>query len=213
MLSRIVKGKVNIMSSKRWLQEHFSDPYVKKAKEAGYVSRAAFKLLELQEKDRLIRHGMTVVDLGAAPGGWSQVLLELVGRNGRIVAVDILEMELISGVEFIQGDFTEQECLDQVLDQLGDKADSIVCDMAPNMSGHKSIDQPRSMYLVELAWDFALNVLKPGGSFVAKAFHGEGLEALVKVMRPHFKVVKYRKPSASRPRSPEIYLVGLEFKA
>ena len=201
------------MSSKRWLQEHFSDPYVKKAKEVGYVSRAAFKLLELQEKDRFVRSGMTVVDLGAAPGGWSQVLLELIGSKGRIVAVDVLEMELISGVEFIQGDFTEQDCLDEVLDTLGDKADVIVSDMAPNMSGHKSIDQPRSMYLVELAWDFAMQTLKPGGTFVAKVFQGVGLEALVKDMKSHFKVVKYRKPSASRPRSPEIYLVGLDFRA
>ena len=199
-------------NSKRWLQEHFSDPYVKKAREDGYVSRAAYKLIELNQKDHFLRSGMSVVDLGAAPGGWCQVALNEVGTKGRVIGIDLLPLDGVSGVEFIQGDFTDDACYEQLLDLLGGQASMVMSDMAPNLSGNKSIDQPRSMYLVELALDFALKVLSPGGTFIAKAFQGAGVEALVKQMKSHFRTVKHRKPPSSRARSAEIYLVGLEFK-
>ena len=202
------------MSSKRWLQEHFKDPYVKKAQEEGYISRAAYKLLEIQQKDKLIKPGMTVVDLGAAPGGWCQVLKQLVGLRGRVIGMDILPVTEVSGIDFIQGDFTEDSCLEALLACLdGATVDVVVSDMAPNMSGHKSIDQPRVMHLIELALDFAQRELRPGGAYLVKAFHGAGLEDYVKTMRQYFKQVKFRKPPASRARSPEIYLLGLDFKA
>ncbi len=200
------------MSSKRWLQEHFSDYYVKKANKEGYVSRAAYKLLELDDKDQLLRPGMVVVDLGAAPGGWCQVALDRIGAKGRVVAVDLLPIDQVSGIEFIQGDFTEQSCLDQLLSQLDGKADLVVSDMAPNISGNKSVDQPRTVYLVELALDLAVQVLSPKGKFVAKVFQGAGVEDLTASMKRYFKVVKHRKPKSSRARSPEIYLVGIDFK-
>jgi 23S rRNA (uridine2552-2'-O)-methyltransferase len=200
-------------SSGRWMQEHFDDHYVKKSKELGYRSRASFKLIELDEKDKLFRPGMTVVDLGAAPGGWSQVAAQRVGDHGRIVASDILPMDSIAGVEFVQGDFTEEEVLHRILQALGDApADLVISDMAPNMSGMNGVDQPAAMYLVELALDMARQVLKPGGNFVAKVFQGEGFDEYVKEMRQSFNSVVTRKPDASRPRSREVYLLGKGFK-
>ncbi|MBY4678800.1 23S rRNA (uridine(2552)-2'-O)-methyltransferase RlmE [Marinobacterium arenosum] len=200
-------------SSGRWLKEHFDDQYVKKSKDAGYRSRASYKLLELQQKDQLFKPGMTVVDLGAAPGGWSQVAAELVGDGGRVVASDILPMDPLPGVEFVQGDFTEEEVLSQVLHALGDApADLVISDMAPNMSGMAAVDQPAAMYLVELALDMAREVLKPNGTFVAKVFQGEGFDQYMQELRQSFKTVVTRKPDASRARSREVYLLGKGFK-
>jgi 23S rRNA (uridine2552-2'-O)-methyltransferase len=200
-------------SSGRWLKEHFDDQYVKKSKEQGYRSRASFKLLELQDKDKLFRKGMTVVDLGAAPGGWSQVAAELVGDQGRVVASDILEMDPLPGVEFVQGDFTEESVLNEILDVMGNElADLVISDMAPNMSGMASIDQPGAMYLVELALDMARQVLKPNGTFVAKVFQGEGFDEYLTDVRSSFTKVLIRKPKASRPRSREVYIVGKGFR-
>ena len=200
-------------SSKAWLKEHRDDPYVQQAQREGYRSRACYKLLELQEKDRLIRPGMTVVDLGSAPGGWSQVAVDLVGDRGRVVASDILHMDNLAGVEFIQGDFTEDEVFEQILAAIdGHPVDVVVSDMAPNMSGVNAVDQPRSMYLVELALDMARQVLRPGGVFVAKVFQGEGFDELIRDTRASFGKVLTRKPAASRPRSREVYLVAREFR-
>jgi 23S rRNA (uridine2552-2'-O)-methyltransferase len=200
-------------TSKQWLKEHFDDSYVKQSKELGYRSRASFKLLELHEQDKLFKRGMTVVDLGAAPGGWSQVAAELVGDKGRVIASDILKMDPLPGVEFIQGDFTEQEVLTQLLESLGDQAaDLVISDMAPNMSGMKDIDQPRVMYLAELALDMARTTLKPGGGLLMKLFHGEGIEALQKELRGCFTTLRVRKPKASRARSSEIYLLSTGFQ-
>jgi 23S rRNA (uridine2552-2'-O)-methyltransferase len=215
-------------SSKSWLKEHRDDPYVQRAQREGYRSRACYKLLELQEKDRLIRPGMTVIDLGSAPGGWSQVAVEQVGHNGRVIASDILAMDSLAGVEFIQGDFTEEAVFEQILAAIGDSpVDLVISDMAPNMSGMNAVDQPRSMYLVELALDMARRVLAPGGSFVAKVFQGEGFDELIRDARGSFdKVfdelirdargsfdkVLTRKPKASRPRSREVYLVAKGFR-
>lgn len=199
-------------SSRAWLREHRDDPYVQRAQREGYRSRACYKLLELQEKDRLIRPGMTVVDLGSAPGGWSQVAAELVGHGGRVVASDILAMDNLAGVEFIQGDFTEDAVFERILAALGDTpVDFVMSDMAPNMSGMNAVDQPRSMYLVELALDMATRVLTPGGSFVAKVFHGEGFDELFRAARVDFGKVLTRKPGASRSRSREVYLVARDF--
>ena len=198
--------------SRRWLSEHFKDPYVKRAREDGYVCRAAYKLIEIVERDGILSKGMTVVDLGAAPGGWSQVALPLVGKQGRVIGIDLLPLQGVSGIDFIQGDFTESSCLASLEEALKKKkADVVLSDMAPNLSGNKSIDQPRSMYLVELAVDFALRWLKPGGNFVVKVFQGQGVEEVVKGLRPYFRVIKHRKPKASRPRSAELYLVGIDF--
>ncbi|MGB0468645.1 MAG: 23S rRNA (uridine(2552)-2'-O)-methyltransferase RlmE [Pontibacterium sp.] len=200
-------------SSGRWMQEHFDDHYVKLSKEQGYRSRASFKLIELNQKDKLFKRGMTVVDLGAAPGGWSQVAAELVGDTGRMVASDLLPMDSIAGVEFVQGDFTEEEVLERILKALGDEpADLVISDMAPNMSGMSGVDQPAAMYLVELALDMARQVLKPGGTFLAKVFQGEGCDEYIKDMRQSFDKVITRKPEASRPRSREVYLLGKGFK-
>jgi 23S rRNA (uridine2552-2'-O)-methyltransferase len=200
-------------SSERWLKEHFDDQYVKKAKEHGYRSRASFKLIELDEKDKLFKSGMTVVDLGAAPGGWSQIAAERVGDHGRVVASDILPMDGMAGVEFVQGDFTEEEVLNQILSALGDEpADLVISDMAPNMSGMSAVDQPAAMYLVELALDMAREVLKPGGNFVAKVFQGEGFDQYLQDMRTSFNKVVTRKPDSSRARSREVYLLGKGFK-
>ena len=200
-------------SSKAWLKEHRDDPYVQQAQREGYRSRACYKLLELQEKDRLIRPGMTVLDLGSAPGGWSQVAVEQVGHNGRVIASDILPMDNLAGVEFVLGDFTEDEVFEQILAAIGDEpVDLVISDMAPNMSGVNAVDQPRSMYLVELALDMARRVLAPGGSFVAKVFHGEGFEELFRDARGSFDKVLTRKPKASRPRSREVYLVAKGFR-
>lgn len=200
-------------SSGRWLKEHFDDQYVKMSKEQGYRSRASFKLLELQNKDKLFRKGMIVVDLGAAPGGWSQVAAELVGDQGRVVASDILEMDSLPGVEFVQGDFTEESVLNEILDVMGNQlADLVISDMAPNMSGNSGVDQPAAMYLVELALDMAKQVLKPNGNFVAKVFQGEGFDEYLADVRAHFKKVITRKPESSRARSREVYILGIGLK-
>ncbi len=199
-------------SSKAWLREHWDDPWVKRAQKEGYRSRAAYKLLEIHEKDRLVRPGMTIVDLGSAPGSWSQLVARLVGDHGRVVASDILPMDGVAGVTFIQGDFREQEIFDRILVALGDApADLVISDMAPNMSG-TGADQPRAMYLCELALDMAVRVLKPGGGFVVKVFQGEGYDAYRKAVQAHFKTLKTRKPQASRPRSPEVYLLAQDFR-
>lgn len=196
-------------SSNRWLKEHFSDDYVKRAQKAGYRSRAAFKLLEIQEKDRLIKPGMTVVDLGAAPGGWSQIAKQLLKGQGEIFALDILPMDPIDDVKFIQGDFQEEAIIKQLLDLMGgQKADLVLSDIAPNISGIKSSDQARAMYLAEIALVFAEKVLKPEGVFLVKVFQGEGFQEFLKRMRVTFKKVKTRKPKASRERSKELYLLA-----
>lgn len=200
-------------SSSRWLNEHVNDHYVKESKKDGFRSRASYKLIELNKKDRLFRPGMTVVDLGSAPGGWSQVAARELGERGRILASDILPMDSIEGVHFVQGDFTEESVLLQLLDFLGeDKADIVISDMAPNMSGMSDIDQPKAMYLVELALDMSRQVLKPGGALVCKVFQGEGFDALVKECRASFSQVAVRKPEASRARSKEVYLVAKGFR-
>lgn len=199
-------------SSKAWLREHWEDPYVKRALKEGYRSRAVYKLLEINEKDRLIRPGMTIVDLGAAPGSWAQLAARLAGNGGRVVASDILPMDALPGVTFIQGDFREQPVMDQIVAALGgNPVDLVISDMAPNMSG-TSADQPRAMYLGELALDMAVRVLRPGGSFVVKVFQGEGYEAYRKLLQAHFRILKSRKPQASRPRSPEVYLLAQDFE-
>lgn len=193
--------------TKDWIRTHLSDPYVKQSQQDGYLSRAAYKLLALDDKDHLFKQGMTVVDLGAAPGGWSQVASERIGRQGHVIALDCLEMAPLPGVTFIQGDFREQSILDVLQSELnGAPVNVVISDMAPNLSGNKTIDQPRSMYLVELAWDFAQQALAEGGDFVCKMFQGAGVDTFIRDIRPHFKVVKSRKPDASRPRSREFYL-------
>jgi len=201
-------------SSKAWLKEHREDPYVQQAQREGYRSRACYKLLEIQEKDRVIRPGMTVLDLGSAPGGWSQVAVALVGHSGRVIASDILPMDSLAGVEFIEGDFTSDDVFGQILDAIGDsRVDLVLSDIAPNMSGVNAVDQPRSIYLVELALDMARRVLAPGGTFVAKVFQGEGFDELFRAARDSFDKVLTRKPRASRSRSREVYLVARGFRA
>jgi 23S rRNA (uridine2552-2'-O)-methyltransferase len=196
-------------SSGRWLREHFADAYVKQAQSEGWRSRAVFKLLELQDKYGLLRSGQRVVDLGAAPGAWTQLAARLVGRLGRVFALDVLPMEPIPGVDFIQGDFTEDGPLAELEAALaGEQVNLVLSDMAPNMSGVDAVDQPRSMYLAELALDFARRWLKPGGSFVSKVFQGEGFDDYVAECRRMFDKVVVRKPRASRPRSREVYVVG-----
>jgi 23S rRNA (uridine2552-2'-O)-methyltransferase len=196
-------------SSKRWLAEHFDDPYVKMAQQQGLRSRSAFKLLELQDKYRLIRPGMTVVDLGAAPGGWCQVAQPSVGPGGKVIALDILDMEPLPGVEFILGDFTEEEPLLRLEQALGGKrADLVMSDMAPNMSGMAAVDQARAMYLAELALEFVKGHLKPGGDFVVKLFQGADFDDLVRQVRTLFSKVQVIKPKASRPRSKEVFLLA-----
>lgn len=197
-------------SSKAWLKEHFEDQWVLKAQKAGWRSRAAFKLLEIDERDRLLKSGGIVVDLGAAPGGWSQVAAKKVGEKGQVFALDILPMPMIPGVTFLEGDFREQEVLDQLKEQLnGQAVDIVLSDMAPNISGMKVVDQPRAMYLAELALDFAHNHLRPGGNWLCKVFHGTGFDSLLQDTRSNFSKVVTRKPQASRPRSKEVYLLGL----
>lgn len=199
--------------SKKWMEEHLSDPYVKKAQVDGYRSRASYKLIEINEKDKLYQTGDIVMDLGSAPGGWSQVLGPAVGEKGRVIASDILPMDGIVGVSFIQGDFTDERVYNAILQMLdGDRVDTVVSDMAPNLSGVSTTDQYSSIYLVELALDMARNVLKPGGSFCAKVFQGVGYEEYVKDVRRSFAKVIIRKPAASRARSREVYVVGKGFK-
>ena len=200
-------------SSKAWLKEHRDDVYVQRAQVDGYRSRACYKLLELNEKDRFIKPGMTVVDLGSAPGGWSQVAAKLVGHKGRVIASDILPMDAIAGVDFIQGDFTEQSVFDEIQAVIGtDQPSVVMSDMAPNMSGIVDVDQPKAMYLVELALDLAVQMLPQGGVFAAKVFHGEGFDDWLKSVRTNFQSVNSRKPAASRPRSKEVYVVAKGFK-
>lgn len=196
-------------SSRRWLAEHFDDPYVKQAQQQGLRSRAAFKLLELQEKYQLIRPGMTVIDLGAAPGGWCQVARPLVGPEGRVIALDILAMEPLEGVEFIHGDFTEDEPLRRLESVLGGTgADLVLSDMAPNISGMATVDQAKAMYLAELALEFARSQLNPGGDLVVKLFQGSDFDSYVREVRSLFARVQVIKPRASRPRSKEVYLLA-----
>lgn len=201
-------------SSGGWLKEHFDDQYVQQSQRDGYRSRASYKLKELNEKDKLIKPGQLVVDLGAAPGGWSQVAAEIVGDHGRVVASDILEMDGLAGVEFVVGDFTDDEVFERLLKVINDQpVDVVISDMAPNMSGQASVDQPKAMYLVELALDMATRVLKPNGDFVAKVFQGEGFDQYIEDVKSHFAKVVIRKPKSSRDRSREVYVVGRNFKA
>lgn len=196
-------------SSNEWLKEHFDDYYVNKAKQEGWRSRAIYKLQEIDEKDQLFKSGMTVVDLGAAPGGWSQWTATQVGESGRVYALDILPVEPFAGVVFIQGDFREDDVYQSLLDALeGREVDLVMSDMAPNMTGTKEVDIPRSMYLVELCVDLANQVLKPGGDLLMKVFQGEGYDLLLKNLRERYQKVVTRKPKASRPRSKEIYLLA-----
>ena len=196
-------------SSGAWLNEHVHDTYVKLAQKQGYRARAAFKLLEINEKDKLITADTVLADLGSAPGSWSQVAMESIGPRGRVFAMDILPMEPVKGVEFIQGDFREEEVLQQLGDLLnGQKLDLVISDIAPNMTGNTVTDQARSFYLCELAYDFAINHLKPGGHFLIKVFQGAGYEEYVKLLRESFAEVVVRKPKASRDRSNEIYLLA-----
>ena len=201
-------------SSKHWLKEHEDDAWVKKSRAEGYRSRASYKLLEIQKSDRLIKPGMTVVDLGSAPGGWSQVAAKLVGGAGNVIASDILAMDPVPGVDFVQGDFTDDACLREILALLphGEGVDLVISDMAPNLSGMAAIDQPRSMHLVELALDFARTTLKPGGTLLTKVFQGEGFETLLKNVRSEYHQVVNRKPDASRSRSKEMYLLAKGYK-
>ena len=197
-------------SSKRWLSEHFGDPYVKQAQKEGWRSRSAFKLQELQDKYKLIKPGMSVVDLGCAPGGWSQLTVSLANPGGMVIGLDILPMDPLAGVTFLQGDFTEDEPLQQLEHELaGRSVDLVLSDMAPNMSGMAATDQAKSMYLVELALEFAKQHLKPNGNFVVKIFQGEGFDDFVREVRQHFAKVMVRKPGASRPRSREVYLLAI----
>ena len=201
-------------TSKAWMREHVNDPYVQKAKAEGYRSRAAYKLMEMDKKDRLLAQGQLLVDLGASPGSWSQVAVAKLGGKGRVVAVDLLPMAPMPGVQFIQGDFREQEVLEAVLLALGGrKPDLVISDLAPNISGIAVSDQARSMYLCELALEFARQCLKPGGSLLVKVFQGVGFEEFLVDMRKSFAKVGSRKPEASRGRSSEMYLLGKGFKA
>lgn len=205
--------KKHSASSKRWLNEHFDDHYVQQAQKQGLRSRAVFKIEEIQQKDKLLKPGMTVVDLGAAPGGWSQYAVEQVGMDGHVIACDILQMDPIAGVDFLCGDFREEAVLNALLERIGDnKVDVVMSDMAPNMSGNKAVDQSGAMYLVELALDMCREVLAPKGSFVVKVFQGEGFDQYLQEVRSMFSSVKTRKPDSSRARSREVYLVASGFK-
>ena len=200
-------------SSRAWLKEHHDDIFVQRAQKEGYRSRAVYKLMEINDKDQVLRRGMSVLDLGSAPGGWSQVAAKLVGEAGRVVASDILLMDALPDVVFVQGDFTEQETYDRIVASLNDKPlDVVLSDMAPNMSGMPEVDQPRSMYLVELATELAERALAPGGAFITKVFQGEGFEPWFRQIRDRFDRVTTRKPTASRPRSREVYIVASGFK-
>jgi len=200
-------------SSHQWIQRHVNDEYVKRSQADGYRSRASYKLLEIQERDGLIQPGQVIVDLGAAPGGWSQVAVKLVGHKGRVLATDLLEMDPVQGVDFVQGDFREQAVVDELINLLdGRKVDLVISDIAPNISGMSAVDQPRSMYLCELALDFARQQLKSGGSLVVKVFHGAGFDDFIRDTRTSFSRVVTRKPKASRSKSREVYMVATGFK-
>lgn len=205
--------KKQSVSSKRWMEEHFDDKYVQKAQKLGLRSRAVFKLEEIQLKDKLIKPDMTVVDLGAAPGGWSQLASKLVGDKGQVIACDILPMDPLAGVDFLQGDFREDEVLDALMNRIsGTNVDIVLSDMAPNMTGNDAIDQAKSNYLVELALDMCKQVLKENGSFIVKVFMGEGFDEYFRAVKQRFNNVKTRKPDSSRARSREVYLVATGFK-
>ncbi|MGL5291164.1 MAG: 23S rRNA (uridine(2552)-2'-O)-methyltransferase RlmE [Vibrionaceae bacterium] len=205
--------KKHSSSSGRWLKEHFDDKYVKEAQKKGFRSRAIFKLDEIQGKDKLLRSGMTVVDLGAAPGGWSQYAAEQVGASGVIIACDILPMDSLPGVSFLQGDFREEAVLNALLERIADKpVDMVMSDMAPNMSGNLVSDQARAMYLVDLALDMCQQVLVAGGSFIVKVFQGDGFDNYLAQVRTLFNTVKIRKPDSSRARSREVYIVATGYK-
>lgn len=196
-------------SSQRWLQEHVSDPFVKKAKKEGARSRAIYKLEELIDRDRLLKPGMTVVDLGSAPGSWSQLVRARLGDTGRVIAIDILPMAPMAGVEFLQGDFRDDEVLAQLETMVGDKpVDLVLSDMAPNKSGMDAVDMPRALYLSELAMDFADRHLRTGGTFLIKLFQGVGFDDYVRELRKRYDKVAIRKPEASRKRSPEVYALA-----
>ncbi|HYG32950.1 MAG TPA: 23S rRNA (uridine(2552)-2'-O)-methyltransferase RlmE [Methylophilaceae bacterium] len=200
-------------TSKAWMHEHVSDEFVKKAQRDGYRARSAYKLIEIDDKDHLIKPGMTIVDLGATPGSWSQVAVQRLKGHGRVIALDILEMQPLAGVEFIQGDFREDAVLQQLENSLGGRqVDLVIADMAPNISGISDVDQSRAAYLTELALEFSIKWLKPGGHFLVKVFAGSGFDDIIKSMRDHFEKVATRKPKASRDRSSEIYLLGLRRK-
>jgi 23S rRNA (uridine2552-2'-O)-methyltransferase len=200
--------------NRSWIKQHVNDPYVKQSQRDGYRSRASYKLLEIVEKDRLIRSGMTVVDLGSAPGGWSQVASRLVGHDGRVHALDILPMDPIAGVDFIQGDFTEDAIFTQLIDLIGNRAvDLVISDIAPNLSGNKAVDQPAMIYMAELGVDLANRVLSKNGVFIAKLFQGQGFDPFVQQVRTLFNGVSIIKPDASRSRSREVYLVAKGLKA
>ena len=200
-------------SSRRWMHEHLNDEYVKKAQKEGYRSRAVYKLLEIIEKSQIINKGDKVLDLGAAPGGWSQVARKIVGKSGQVIASNILSIEEISGVNFLQGDFTKQSVYDELINLTeGSSIDIVLSDMAPNMSGQLSVDQPKSIYLAELAIDLAVKTLSKNGHFIVKLFQGDGFDDYVKNARKVFKKVPIIKPKASRPRSKEVYLLASQLK-
>ena len=197
-------------TSKAWMQEHLNDEFVKRAQKEGYRARAAYKLIEIDDKDKLIKPGMTIVDLGSTPGSWSQVAVQRLKGNGKVIALDILDMTGIAGVTFIQGDFREDAVLKQLQEAINNKpVDLVIADMAPNISGVKDVDQAGAAYLTELALEFSKDWLKPNGNFLVKVFIGIGFDDIVKTMRVHFDKVVTRKPKASRDRSSEVYLLGL----
>ncbi|WP_092991649.1 23S rRNA (uridine(2552)-2'-O)-methyltransferase RlmE [Thiohalomonas denitrificans] len=198
-------------SSKKWLNEHFEDEFVKRSQAEGFRSRAVYKLTEIDEKDRLLRPGITVIDLGAAPGGWSQVAADRVGAGGMVVALDVLPMDPLPGVKVLLGDFREQEVLDHLLSVLDRPADLVLSDMSPNISGMRTVDQPKAMYLAELTLELARQTLSAGGGMVVKVFQGEGFDAFLKEVRDSFQSVAIRKPKASRPRSREVYIVARNY--
>ncbi len=200
-------------SSNSWMQEHLDDEYVKKAQIMGFRSRSTFKLIEIQEKDKILNPGMNVIDLGAAPGGWSEYAKRIVGKKNKVIALDLLEIDPINGVDFIQGDFRENEILEKLYRTLdGAPIDLVMSDMAPNISGNKAMDQPRSIYLAELALDTAQTVLNKGGTFLIKMFQGSGFDEYKKEVAKSFSTVLIRKPKASRPRSKEVYILAKGFK-
>ncbi len=200
-------------SSNQWMQEHFDDEYVKKAKEMGYRSRSTFKLVEIQQKDRIIKPGMNVIDLGAAPGGWSDFARKIIGKRNKVIALDLLPIDPIDGVDFIQGDFREDDVLDELYRVLdGEPVDLVMSDMAPNISGNKEMDQPRSIYLAELALDTAQTVLTKGGTFLIKMFQGTGFDEFKREVGKNFSSVVIRKPKSSRARSKEVYILAKGFK-
>jgi 23S rRNA (uridine2552-2'-O)-methyltransferase len=200
-------------TSRAWMQEHVNDEFVKRASKEGYRARAAYKLMEIDDRDHLIKPGMTVVDLGATPGSWSQVAMERIKGSGRVFALDLLEMQPLNGVTFLQGDFTDEIVLARLEEMLcGKPVDLVISDMAPNMSGISIVDQAKAAHLAELALDFSLRWLKPDGSFLVKVFIGEGFDSIVRAMRAGFQTVATRKPKASRDRSNEVYLLGLKRK-